>query len=367
MQIPFLDLKAQYNDIKDEYRPVLDQILADCAFIGGPQVEGLENEFADYCDCSHAIAVNSGTDALRFALVAAGVGYGDEVITVPNTFIATSEAISQTGAKPVFVDVDSKTSNLNPELIGAAITQRTKAILPVHLYGQPADMDPIIDIAKQRNLTVIEDACQAHGATYNGKKAGSIGAVGCFSFYPGKNLGAFGEGGAITTNNADMAHTMKMLRDHGQSQKYYHDIEGYNGRLDSIQAAALRIKLKKLPAWNNSRREHALLYNQLLSNVEGVSIPYENEKAQSVYHLYVIHVSRRDELQQFLNDKGVGTGLHYPLPLHMQKAYRHLGYQKGDFPVAELAAEQLLSLPMFPHLENSQIEYVCDMIKQFLS
>ena len=365
MNIPFLDLKAQYRDIEAEFRPLLDQVLDDCGFIGGPHVDALEKEFADYCESKNCVAVNSGTDALRFAMMAAGIGSGDEVITVPNTFIATTEAISQTGAKPVLVDIEKNTSNLNVNLVEAAINSRTKAILPVHLYGQTADMDPILEIAERRNLIVIEDACQAHGALYKGRKAGSLGTAGCFSFYPGKNLGGLGEGGAVVTNDDEISRHIKMLRDHGQSQKYYHDMEGFNGRLDAIQAAALRIKLKKLPQWNNARREHARYYDQLLSGISQVAIPHEADYAQSVYHLYVIHVPRRDELQQFLTEKGIATGLHYPLPLHLQKAYANNGYKKGDFPIAEQAAERLLSLPMYPHLQSSQIEYVSEMIQKF--
>jgi dTDP-4-amino-4,6-dideoxygalactose transaminase len=365
MHVPFLDLKVQYRQIEPEVLPMMTQAMQNGAFIGGPQVTGFEEEFAAFCDSRHCIGVGSGTDALRFALMAAGVGPGHEVITVPNTFIATTEAISQAGARPVFVDVDPRTCNMDPAAIKDAVTPRTKAIVPVHLYGQPADMDPILDISARRGLAVIEDACQAHGARYRGQKAGSMGLAGCFSFYPGKNLGAFGEGGAVVTQDEALAAAMRMIRDHGQSQKYYHQIEGYNGRLDAIQAGVLRIKLKRLSAWNESRRRNAALYNRLLADIPGVTLPTEADFAQSVYHLYVIHTERRDELQRFLADRGIATGLHYPQPLHLQAAYSHFGHQKGDFPISESSAARLLSLPMYPELTREQIDYVVDTIKAF--
>jgi dTDP-4-amino-4,6-dideoxygalactose transaminase len=327
--------------------------------------------------------------------MAAGVGPGDEVITVSHTFIATTEAISQVGAKPVFVDIDPKTYNMDPNKLESYLTKRfnefgsglqhpasglkppasslkqgpkaPKAVIPVHLYGQPADMDPILEIAKKKNLVVIEDACQAHGSQYKGKKAGSMGLVGCFSFYPGKNLGAYGEGGAVVTQNEDLANKIRMIRDHGQAKKYYHDMEGYNGRLDAIQAGVLRIKLKRLANWNEARRRNAHYYNELLSPIKGVTVPKEAEGCRHVYHLYVILVDDRDGLQKYLNEKGVGTGLHYPVPLHLQKAYSYKGYKEGDFPVTESVAKRLLSLPMFPELTKAQIEYVADCIKQFMS
>ena len=400
MQIPFLDLKAQYKQIEHEVLPLVTEAMANGMFIGGPNVDGFEKEFAAFCGTRYCVGVNSGTDALRFALWAAGVKPGDEVITVPNTFIATTEAISQVGAFPVFVDSDPHTCNLDPvklkefliqkcvpdrslnqpvnqstnqpipqstiQLINQSTNRPVRAIVPVHLYCQPADMDAIYAIAGQYDLIVIEDACQAHGALYKGKKAGSIGTAGCFSFYPGKNLGAYGEGGALVTNDAALAEKVKMVRDHGQAQKYYHDIEGYNGRLDAIQAAVLRVKLKHLGDWNAARRAHAACYSELLSDVAGVAIVKEADFAESVYHLYVILVEARDELQKFLQEKGIATGLHYPLPLHLQKAYAHLGYKKGDFPAAEHAAERLLSLPMYPELARDQIEYVVGSIKEFL-
>jgi dTDP-4-amino-4,6-dideoxygalactose transaminase len=385
MNIPFLDLKTQFREIEHEVLPMVKEAMENAAFIGGPQVSGFETEFAAFCDSKYGVGVNSGTDALRFALMAAGVGPGDEVITVPHTFIATTEAISQVGAKPVFVDIDPKTYNMDPNKLGdylnkhskafgsglqppaSGLQPRPKAVIPVHLYGQPANMDPILEIAKKKNLVVIEDACQAHGSLYKGKKAGSMGMVGCFSFYPGKNLGAYGEGGAVVTQSEDIANKIRMIRDHGQAKKYYHDMEGYNGRLDAIQAGVLRIKLRRLASWNESRRRNAQYYNELLSPIKGVTVPKEADGCRHVYHLYVILVDDRDGLQKYLNDKGVGTGLHYPVPLHLQKAYAYQGYKEGEFPVTESVAKRLLSLPMFPELTKAQIEYVADCIKQFMS
>jgi dTDP-4-amino-4,6-dideoxygalactose transaminase len=374
MQVPFLDLKAQYKQIEHEVVPMVKEAMATGAFIGGTQVACFEEEFAEFCETKFCIGVGSGTDALRFALQACGLGRGDVVVTVPNTFIATTEAISQVGATPVFVDVDHHAYNMDVRKLNYLLSSRNslsktqnklKAIIPVHLYGQPADMDPILEIAEKHNLIVIEDSCQAHGALYKNKRAGSMGAAGCFSFYPGKNLGAFGEAGAVVTNDEEIDGKIRMLRDHGQQQKYYHDIEGYNGRLDAIQAGVLRIKLKQLQSWNQARRQHAADYNELLQGIPGIILPEEAGYAESVYHLYVILMDNRDELQKFLQGKGIFTGLHYPLPLHLQKAYVHLGYKKGDFPVAESTAARLLSLPMFPELARDQIEYVTDSIKAF--
>lgn len=385
MNVPFLDLKVQFKSIENQVLPMVKEAMENAAFIGGPQVNGFEAEFAAFCDSEHCAGVNSGTDAIRFALMAAGVGPGDEVITVPHTFIATTEAISQVGAKPVFVDIDPKTYNMDPNKLedyltkrprgsststqhpASSLRQQPKAVIPVHIYGQPADMDAILEIAGRHNLVVIEDACQAHGALYKGKKAGSMGLAGAFSFYPGKNLGAYGEGGAVVTRSEDMANKIRMIRDHGQAKKYYHDMEGYNGRLDAIQAGVLRIKLRRLAEWNNARRRNAALYDELLKAVPGVTIPFQADYATSVYHLYVILVDDRDSLQKYLGDKGVGTGLHYPVPLHLQKAYASNGYKKGDFPVTESVASRLLSLPMFPELKKEQIEYVADCVKQFMT
>jgi dTDP-4-amino-4,6-dideoxygalactose transaminase len=365
MQVPFLDLKVQYRQIEAELRPVLEDIMASGAFIGGPQVADFENEFAAFCGTRHCVGLSSGTDALRFALMAAGVGPGDEVITVPNTFIATTEAISQAGATPLFVDIDPDTCCVDVKQIQHRITSKTRAVVPVHLYGQAADMDPILEIARKHRLAVIEDACQAHGALYKGRLAGSMGLAGCFSFYPGKNLGAFGDAGAVVTDDETLAQTIRMLREHGQSRKYYHDMEGFTGRLDAIQAAVLRLKLKRLAGWNDARRANAAFYAKLLKDVPGVTPIQEADFAQSVYHLYVIQVDDRDGLQAFLAEKGVGTGLHYPLPLHLQKAYSPMGFKKGDFPVSERTAERLLSLPMYAELTQEQIVHVVTCIKDY--
>jgi dTDP-4-amino-4,6-dideoxygalactose transaminase len=385
MQVPFLDLKAQYRRIEHEVFPMLKDAMENAQFIGGPNVEGFEKEFAEFCGAKYCVGVNSGTDALRFALMAAGIGHGDEVITVPNTFIATTEAISQASAHPVFVDINPKTCNMDPEkihefieskcffnqsisqLINQSTNRPVRAIIPVHLYGQPADMDSLLEIAEEYNLIIIEDAAQAHGAMYKNREAGSIGKAGCFSFYPGKNLGAFGEGGAVATADEDIAKKMRIIRDHGQAQKYYHDMEGYNGRLDAIQAGVLRIKLRHLAEWNLSRRENASLYDELLKGEAGIDFAEEAPFTKSVYHLYVIMVDDRDGLQNYLGEKGIATGLHYPLPLHLQKAYTHLGYKEGDFPIAERSAKRLISLPMFPELTREQIEYVGTNVKAFVN
>jgi dTDP-4-amino-4,6-dideoxygalactose transaminase len=384
MKIPFLDLKAQYRQIEHEVVPLVTEAMENGMFIGGPNVEGFEKEFAEFCNTQYCIGVNSGTDALRFALMAAGVGPGHEVITVSNTFIATTEAISQVGATPVFVDIDEHTCNIDPEKLKVFIEQKcsfdqstnqlinqstrspVKAVIPVHIYGQMADMDPIMEFAQNRGLLVIEDACQAHGAKYKNKAAGSMGAAGCFSFYPGKNLGAYGEGGAVVTQDEKIAAEIRMIRDHGQNKKYFHTMEGYNGRLDAIQAAVLRVKLKRLADWNKARNDSAAYYNELLADVPGIEFAKVADFAESVYHLYVIMLDERDALQEFLGDKGIATGLHYPLPLHMQKAYEHLGYKEGDFPITERVAKRLLSLPMYPELTRDQIKYVVDSIKEFV-
>lgn len=366
MKIPFLDLKVQYKQIEQEILPMVTDAMANGAFIGGPQVSGFEAEFAGFCNSKFCIGVGSGTDALRFALMAVGVGPGDEVITVSNTFIATTEAVSQVGATPVFVDIHPDTCNMDVSGIEEKITEKTKAIIPVHLYGQPVDMDPLLEIARKHSIAVIEDACQAHGALYKNLKAGSLGAAGCFSFYPGKNLGAFGEGGAVVTQDEEIDRKIRMIRDHGQRKKYYHDMEGYNGRLDAIQAGTLRIKLKRLSDWNQARRRIAAYYSELLSEVPGVTTPVEADFATSVYHLYVIQVDNRDVLQRFLSDNGIATGLHYPLPLHLQKAYAYLGCRKGSFPITEKVAGRLLSLPMYPELTHKQVEYIAQSIKEFV-
>lgn len=366
MNIPFLNLKAQGVSIRAEVDAAIGSVLDETAFAGGPFVKKFEEEFARFCACKYAVGVGNGTDALWAALIAFGVGQGDEVITVPNTFIATAEAISFCGAKPVFVDVDEKTCTMDPTLLQKAITPRTKAIIPVHLFGQTADMDPIMAIAKKHGLVVIEDACQAHGALYRGKPAGSIGDAGCFSFYPGKNLGAYGEAGAVVTDNDAAAEKMRVFRDHGQPKKYAHDMIGWNCRMDGIQAAVLSVKLKYLPAWNEARRKHAKQYDQLLEGMTGIVLPHEAGYAQHVYHLYAVRNGRRDDLMTALGDKGIATGIHYPVPLHLTGAYQHLGYPEGSFPVSERIARELVSLPMFPELDQEQIEYVVAGIKEFV-
>ena len=380
--IPFLDLVTPHVELEQELVEVFQQAIRTAGFIGGPMVEGFEKEFAVFCHTERAVAVNSGTDALRFALMAAGVRHGDVVVTVPHTFIATTEAISQTGALPEFVDIDERTYNMDPEKLreyletqctmstgGKLISKKSQrpvtAIVPVHLYGQMADMDTILDLAKQYQLLVVEDACQAHGAEYFSRKqnrwfrAGSMGRAAAFSFYPGKNLGACGEGGAITTNDAKLADGCKMIRDHGQAKKYYHDIEGYNGRLDSIQTGILSLKLKHLAGWNEKRRERAAEYNRLFAASEaGVQTPYEPSWSRAVYHLYVVRTQDREGMMTHLGKAGIGSGIHYPIPLHLQKAYRGLGYKVGDFPVTERVASEILSLPMFPGLRPEQLARV---------
>lgn len=363
--VPFVDLHAQYETIRDEITDAMQKVLDGCAFVGGPFVQEFEEAFAQFCGCRFAVGVSSGTSALWMTLLCLGVGPGDEVITVPSTFIATAEAISLCGATPVFVDVDDHTQTLNPALLKNAITPNTKAIIPVHLFGQPADMDPIMRCAVKHNLYVIEDACQAHGALYKGKPVGSIGDAGCFSFYPGKNLGAYGEAGAVTTNNAELARKMSILRDHGQARKYFHSMVGWNGRMDGIQGAVLRVKLDYLESWNEKRRQHAAMYHDLLCDQEDVKLPAEMEYARHVYHIYAIRVRNRDQLLARLNEKGICCGIHYPLPLHLQEAYRSLGFTKGTFPIAEQCADELLSLPMFPELTRNQIEFVAHEIKNF--
>jgi dTDP-4-amino-4,6-dideoxygalactose transaminase len=362
MNIPFLDLKAQYAAIKNEIQAALTEVIENTAFAGGPYVAGFEKEFAKFCGCKHAIGVGNGTDALWLSLLALGIGPGDEVITVPNTFIATAEAVTYCGAKPVFVDVEEETFNMNPALLEAAITPRTKAIIPVHLFGQTADMDPILAIAGTHGLPVVEDACQAHGAEYKGRNAGTMGNTGCFSFYPGKNLGAYGEAGAVVTNDDALAETIRMFRDHGQSKKYYHGVIGWNARMDGIQGAILNVKLKYLAIWNESRRANAREYTRCLSPLAGVRLPREADYAKHIYHIFAIRTQQRDRLMARLAEKGISCGIHYPVPIHLQDAYRFLGLKAGSFPVAEKCADELLSLPMFPELTTEQIGYVANTL-----
>jgi dTDP-4-amino-4,6-dideoxygalactose transaminase len=365
MIVPFVDLKAQYRAIAAEVEEAMHRVVADADFILGADVEFFEREFADFCEAEYAVGLDSGTSALELALRAHGVGEGDEVITVSHTFIATAAAISYTGARPVLIDIDPDTYNIDVAQIEAAVTPRTKAIVPVHLYGQAADLDPILSIARKHNLIVIEDACQAHGARYKGKSVGAVGDAGCFSFYPGKNLGAYGDAGMIVTNSKELADKVRLLRNYGQPQKYQHVIMGYNRRLDSLQAAVLRAKLRHLDDWNASRRRAARLYDEMLKDVDEVRTPYYAEESVHVYHLYVIQHPKRDQLLKYLKDQGVFAGLHYPTPVHLQPCYEHLAKPPGSFPFTEAAASRVISLPMFAEITEEQIEYVCDRIKSF--
>lgn len=340
----------------------MGEVIDQSAFAGGPFVARFEERFAEFCSARHAIGVGNGTDALWLSLLALGVGHGDEVITVANTFMATAEAISFCGATPVFVDTDAVTHTMDPRLVEAAITPRTKAIIPVHLYGQTADMDPILTVARKHNLPVVEDACQAHGAEYKGRKAGTLGVTGCFSFYPGKNLGALGEAGAVTTDDPELCQKIKTLREHGQPKKYHHSMIGWNARMDGVQAAALRVKLARLAGWNDQRRAHAARYNSLLAGVQGVVLPKEASYAKHVYHIYPVLVARRDDVLREMAEHGVACGVHYPVPVHLQEAYAHLQLRRGSFPVCEGVADRLLSLPMYPELTEAQIEYVASTL-----
>jgi dTDP-4-amino-4,6-dideoxygalactose transaminase len=359
--IPFVDLKAQYRSIKDEVNAAIMGVIERCEFTLGSEVAAFEKEFAAYCQAEHGIGVNTGTSALHLALLAAGVGSGDEVITVPFTFVATVSAIDYTGAKPVFVDIDPKTFTMDVNAIEAAITEKTKAIIPVHLYGQTADMDPILEIARKRGLVVIEDACQAHGAEYKGRRAGSMGDMGCFSFYPGKNLGAYGEGGMVVTNSPDFTRTIRMLRDWGAEKKYQHVLKGYNFRLEGIQGAVLRVKLKYLEAWTEARRAAAARYDKLFAG-SNVYAPYARPDSRHVYHLYAIRTQHRQAWQDTLLAQGIQTGIHYPTPVHLLPAFADLGYQAGQFPHSEQAAREVLSLPMFPELTAAQGEQVAQAV-----
>ncbi len=367
MRVPFLDLKVQYESIRSEIADAIQQVLDRTAFAGGPFVAQFEKEFAAFCGTRYAIGVGSGTDALWMALLGMGIGPGDEVITVPDTFIATAEAISWCGAKPVFVDVDPVTYNMDPSKLDAAITQKTKAVIPVHLFGQMADMDPILEIARRRKLCVVEDASQAHGAEYKGRKAGSIGDAACFSFYPGKNLGAYGEAGAVVTNDADMERRIRMLRDHGQEKKYHHALIGWNARMDGMQGAVLSVKLRHLPSWNDGRRRNAGIYDELLKGMPGVAAPKQAPYANHVYHIYAIRVPDRDRLIAALAEKDIHCGIHYPIPLHLLAAYKSLNLGKGSFPVAEQCAAEFVSLPMFPELTPDQIRFVADGVNRLVA
>lgn len=363
MFVPFVDLKSQFKELQPEINKALEPVFENTSFILGPPVKEFESEFAAYIGAKHCVTLHSGTAALHVALLALGIGPGDEVITVPNTFIATVEAIAFTGAKPVFVDVDEKTYNMNPELLEAAITPKTKAIIPVHLYGQPADLKPIKEIADKHGLKLIEDAAQAHGAKYEGTTVGTFGDIGCFSFYPGKNLGAAGEGGALVTNDKELAKKAQMIRDHGSSKKYYHDILGHNFRMDSLQAAVLNVKLPRLNKWNDGRRRAAKYYSEKLSKVDGITIPHVPENVEPVFHLYVIQLENRKAIQVKLNEANIQSGIHYPIPVHLQPAFKHLDKKEGSYPVSERLGPLILSLPIYPEITEELQDYVIETLK----
>lgn len=365
MKVPFADLRELHRPIEAELREVFERVLQQSSFILGPEIKQFEQAFASYVEAKECITISSGTTALQLVLEGVGVGRGDEVITVPNTFIATAEAVSALGARPVFVDVDPVSYTMDTALVERAITPKTKALLPVHLYGQSADLDPLLEISRRHGIALIEDACQAHGALYKGRKVGALGNAGCFSFYPGKNLGALGEGGAITTNDPELAQKLRMLRDHGSVKKYEHRVPGYNYRLEGLQGGFLSVKLKHLDSWNDGRRAAAKRYSELLSGSR-VVLPAEMPYAKHIYHLYVVQVEDRDVVKEQLGAAGIETGLHYPTPLHLQEAYSTLGHKRGDFPVSERAAERILSLPMYPDLTNDKIEYVASVISETL-
>jgi len=365
MTVPYFDLKAQYDQLHEEILTALDRVCRNASFILGEEVAEFEKEFAAYCEVNHCVALNSGTSALHLALLACGIQAGDEVITSANSFIATAEVISYTGATPVLVDIDPATANLDEQLIEAAITSRTKAILPVHLYGRPARLDAIAEVARRHDLALIEDCCQAHGARYQGKRVGSWGTVGAFSFYPAKNLGAYGEGGALVTNDDRIASRAKAKRSHGEATRYFHDEVGYNYRMDGFQGAVLRVKLKRLEEWTTRRRAIARQYRTLLEGAR-VDMPQDNPQAEPVYHLFVVYVDRRDEVRAQLESCGVQTSVHYPRPIHLQKAYATLGYGPGSFPHTERACARALSMPLFPEMRSKQVEYAASSLARIV-
>jgi dTDP-4-amino-4,6-dideoxygalactose transaminase len=363
MKIPFVDLKSLHVEIKDDLREVFDRVLDNSTFVLGPEVQRFEHEFAAYCGTEYCVAVNTGTAAIHLALASLGIGPGDEVITVPHTFIATAEAITAVGARPVFIDIEPVSYTMDASLMEAAITSKTRAIIPVDLYGQVANMDPILEIANRHGIPVVEDACQAHGAEYKGRKAGSFGVAGCFSFYPGKNLGACGEGGAVTTNDADLAQRIRLWRDHGSSKRYEHVFPGLNMRMEGIQGGILSVKLKYLDRWNEQRRDAAAAYGKALADTD-IETPTEMDYGRHVYHLYVVQSGNRDALRQQLTDAGIESGLHYPTPLHLQEAYRFLGYNLGDFPVSEKVKSRILSLPMYPGIHPEAVNRVASELRE---
>lgn len=364
MGVPFVDLKAQYRSIQGEIDAAIREVVESAAFVLGPAVEHFEREFADYLGVEEVVGVSNGTVALQLTMLALGIGPGHDVIVPAHTFIATAEAVSHVGARPVFVDVHRDTANLDASLLPRAVTPNTRAIIPVHLYGQPADLEPILRFAAERGLAVIEDACQAHGAHYRGRRVGSFGRAGCFSFYPGKNLGAYGEGGAIATNDHELATRLRRLRDHGQTERYHHAEVGYNARLEGIQGAVLGVKLRYLDRWNLKRRAHAEIYREDLAR-SSVTLPAEAESCESVYHLFVVRSERRDELRRHLASREIQTGLHYPIPVHLQDAYAALGHREGDFPEAEAWARECLSLPMYAELTKAHLNEVIQGVKSF--
>jgi dTDP-4-amino-4,6-dideoxygalactose transaminase len=367
IKVPFLDLWSQHLPLMSEFNQAIQEVIESSAFAGGRFVTAFEEDFAAYCNTPYAIGVGSGTEALWLSLLACGVGFGDEVITVPSTFMATAEAITHCGARPVFVDVDERTYTMNPDALKHALTAKTKAIIPVHLFGQPADMDPILEFGREHGLYVIEDACQAHGAEYKGKRVGTLGDTACFSFYPGKNLGAFGEAGTILTGSPELHEKIRVLRDHGQVRKYFHSVVGWNCRMDGIQGAVLRIKLRQLDANNQRRRNHAAHYDAGLREIDGVVIPVQAPDVSHVYHVYAIRVGNRDQVMESLADRGIATGVHYPVPVHLQEAYQGLGYNRGTFPIAERCASEFMSLPMYPELTYSQVEQVIEGVIEAVS
>ncbi len=364
--IPYLDLRAQMKPLRAELDAVIARTLDNCSFCLGPDVVQFEQDFAKFCGAEHCVAFNSGTSALHIAMLLLGVGPGDEVITTPFTFVATSWAISYVGATPVYVDIDDATFNLDPKLIEKAITPKTKVVMPVHLYGQPFNVEAILEICRKHKLPLVEDSAQSHGAKFNGKVVGTFGEISCFSFYPGKNLGAAGEGGALVTNNAAFAKRARALREHGSTVRYYHDEVGYNYRMEGIQGAVLGVKLPHLQKWTDARRRVAHRYHELLKGTP-LQLPLEASFAESAYHLYVVRHPRRDELKAYLDANGVGCALHYPLPLHLQKCYANLGYKNGDFPFAEKAGRECLSLPIYPELTDAQIDRVAAAVKDFFA
>ena len=364
MNVPFLDLNSQHQPLREELDRAISEVIDSGAFAGGPFVERFEQEFAAYCGSPYAIGLGSGTEALWLSLLGCGIGPGDEVITVPNTFMATAEAITYCGARPVFVDVNDRTYTMDPAGLEAALSSRTKAIIPVHLFGQPADMDPILEFARKHDLFVIEDAAQAHGAKYKGRTAGTMGDAGCFSFYPGKNLGAFGEAGAVITGDSELQEKIRTLRDHGQVRKYRHSMIGWNCRMDGIQAAVLSVKLRHLETGNALRRRHALRYDAALAGIDDIVTPFAAPYAHHVYHIYAIRARERDQLIWFLQKKEIQCGIHYPVPIHLQKAYANLGHEPGDFPVSERIAREFVSLPMFPELTETQVMAVASLVNE---